>query len=205
MAYAGYNMHNVHPKVNNEAAIMNSHHINDIVFTDRQIRTRVDAMVLELAADCRSEDLVMIGILRGSFMFLADLVRDFYLHQLHPRIDFMTLESYGSGTESSGQVRITKDISVDVTDADVVLVDDILDTGRTLAFAREQVVNKGARSVKTCTLLDKPSRRVVPVEADYVGFTIDDHFVVGYGLDYDHHYRELPYLAKVTFTDPETV
>lgn len=181
---------------------MDPHHINDIVFTDRQIRARVDAMVLDLARDCRSENLVMIGILRGSFMFLADLVRDFYLHQMHPRIDFITLESYGAGTESSGQVKITKDLSVDVTDADVVLVDDILDSGRTLTFARNHLAQKGARSVKTCTLLDKPSRRAVPIEADYVGFTIDDYFVVGYGLDYDHHYRELPYLAKVTFVNP---
>lgn len=181
---------------------MQPHHIREIILTEQQIRTRVDALVLELAADCRSDDLVMVGILRGSFMFLADLVRDFYLHEIHPRIDFITLESYGSGTESSGQVRITKDLSVDVTGADVVLVDDILDTGRTLTFARAHLAAKGARSVKTCALLDKPSRRVDPVVADYAGFTIDDFFVVGYGLDYDHHYRELPYLAKVTFTEP---
>ncbi len=180
---------------------MQPHHIHDIILTEQEIRARVDALVLELAADCRSDNLVMAGILRGSFMFLADLVRDFYLHEIHPRIDFITLESYGSGTESSGLVRITKDLSVDVTAADVVLVDDILDSGRTLTFAREHLAAKGARSVKTCTLLDKPSRRVDPVVADYVGFTIDDFFVVGYGLDYDHHYRELPYLAKVTFTE----
>ncbi len=180
---------------------MEPHHIREIVFTDEQIRTRVDQLVHEMADDCRSENMVMIGILRGSFMFLADLVRDFYDHDYHPRIDFITLESYGGGTESSGTVRITKDFSVDVHDADVLLIDDILDTGRTLTYAKNHAKARGARSIKTCTLLDKPSRRIVPIEADYVGFTIDDFFVVGYGLDYDSYYRELPYLAKVTFEE----
>lgn len=178
---------------------MNPHHIREIVFTDRQIRRRVDQLITEMANGCRSDNLVMIGILRGSFMFLADLVRDLYQHGLHPRIDFMTLDSYGSGTESSGPVRITKHIDVDVQGADVVLIDDILDTGRTLTHAKKHVEAMGARSIKTCTLLDKPSRRIVPIEADYVGFTIDDFFVVGYGMDYDSQYRDLPYLAKVTF------
>jgi hypoxanthine phosphoribosyltransferase len=146
-------------------------------------------------------DLVMIGILRGSFMFLADLVRDLNGHGYHPRIDFISLESYGSGTESSGEVMVTKDISLDVADADVLLLDDILDTGRTLCFARDRLLERGARTVRTCALLDKPARRVVPVRADYVGFVVEDVFVVGYGLDYDSRYRELPHIAEVTFTD----
>lgn len=183
---------------------MDPHHIRDIVFTDAQIRSRVDQLVDEMAVHCQSDNFVMIGILRGSFMFLADLVRDLYEHNLHPRIDFITLESYGRGTESSGQVQITKDITVDVKDADILLIDDILDTGRTLTYASEHLNGLGARSVKTCTLLDKPSRRVIPIEADYVGFTIEDFFVVGYGLDYDSYYRELPYLAKVTFTPDQS-
>lgn len=183
---------------------MDPHHIRHIVFTDQQIRARVDELVEEMADDCRSENLVMIGILRGSFMFLADLVRDLYRHDLHPRIDFMTLESYGAGTESSGQVAVTKDVSVDVQGADILLIDDILDTGRTLTFAMRHLKELGARSIKTCTLLDKPSRRVVPVTADYAGFTIDDFFIVGYGLDYDSRYRELPYLAEVTFTPDQS-
>ena len=183
---------------------MDPHHIRNIKFTDAQIRQRVDELVLEMAEACRSPNLVMIGILRGSFMFLADLVRDLYVHDLHPRIDFITLESYGSGTVSSGAVQITKDISVDIDGADVLLIDDILDTGRTLTFARQHLLDKGARSIKTCSLLDKPSRRVVPIEADYVGFTIEDYFVVGYGLDYDSYYRELPYLAEVTFTPDQS-
>ena len=180
---------------------MNPHHIRDVLFHAEDIERRVYQMVNEMAHDCRTDNFAMIGILRGSFMFLADLVRDLYRHEVRPRIDFITLESYGSGTESSGTVRVTKDFNMDVTGAKVLVVDDILDTGRTLSFAKRHVLEKGAREVKTCALLDKPSRRVVPIEADYVGFKVPDVFVVGYGLDYDSHYRELPCIAKVTFTE----
>ncbi len=180
---------------------MEPHRVERILYDEQKIRTRVDELVLEMADDCRSENFVMIGILRGSFMFLADLVRDLYEHDIHPRIDFMTLESYGSGTNSSGTVRVTKDISVDVAGADILLVDDILDTGRTLTYACNRMKEKGARSVKSCVMLDKPSRRVVPVEADYAGFTIEDRFVIGYGLDYDSYYRELPYIAYITLLE----
>ncbi len=180
---------------------MKPHHVRDILFTPRQISLRVDELVKDIGALCRSDNLVMIGILRGSFMFLADLVRGMNHHDFHPRIDFLTLESYGGGTESSGTVRITKDMNVDVKGADVLLVDDILDTGRTLTFACGHVLSRGARSVRSCALLDKPSRRVMAFTADFIGFTIKDFFVVGYGLDYDSYYRELPHIAKVTFTE----
>ncbi len=182
---------------------MKSHNIQNILFSEQQIRKRVDELVVKMAGDCRSDNFVMIGILRGSFVFLADLVRDLYEHDIHPRIDFMTLESYGRGMVSSGTVRVTKDISVDVGGADILLVDDILDTGRTLTFALQLMKDKGAKSVKSCVLLDKPSRRAVPVKADYAGFTIDDVFVVGYGLDYDSYYRELPYIASVTTVEDD--
>lgn len=177
------------------------HHIGHVLIPEPEIQARVDALVTEMVEDCRSDDLVLIGILRGSFMFLADLVRDLYQHGVHPRIDFFSLSSYGSGIESSGRVEVRKDLSVDVEGADVLLVDDILDTGRTLAFAVEYLRGRGARRIKTCVLLDKPARRCVPFQADYTGFTIEDAFVVGYGLDYDSCYRELPYIARVTFAD----
>jgi len=180
---------------------MRPHHIHHVLFTAYHIAQRVDEMVRTMAADCRAADFVMIGILRGSFMFLADLVRGLYLHDVHPRIDFITLESYGAGTESSGRVRVTKDITLDVRGAHVLLVDDILDTGRTLSFARRWIEEKGAAVVRSCTLLDKPARRVVSFQADCTGFTVEDQFVVGYGLDYDGRYRELPYIAGVTFLD----
>ena len=182
---------------------MRPYHIDEVLITPRQLEQRVDEVAREIAAGAPSENLVVIGILRGSFIFLADLVRDLYQHGVRPRIDFLTLESYGSETESSGQVRVVKDIRMDVQGADVMLVDDILDSGRTLSFASQHLLAKGARSVKTCALLDKPSRRVIPFEADFVGFKVPDTFVVGYGLDYDSYYRELPYIAKVTFTEGE--
>ncbi len=178
---------------------MKPHHIRDVLFSAEQIQRRVDELVTAMQQDLRGDNLVMIGILRGSFIFLADLVRDLYPHGVHPRIDFITIESYGSGTESSGVVRIVKELRTEVTGANVVLIDDILDSGRTLSFASQHLRELGAQTVRTCALLDKPSRRVVPFEADYVGFKIEDAFVVGYGLDYDSHYRELPYIAKVTF------
>jgi hypoxanthine phosphoribosyltransferase len=179
---------------------MNAHHIQQVLFSADQIEARVRALVREMAEGCRSENLVMIGILRGSFIFLADLVRELYRQDVHPRIDFMTLESYGAGTTSSGTVRVAKDVGMDVTGTDVLVVDDILDTGRTLSFAHQHLRARGARTVRTCALLDKPARRSVPFQADYIGFTIDDRFVVGYGLDFDGRYREVPHIACVTFT-----
>ncbi len=178
---------------------MRPHHVRDVLFTSEQIQQRVHALIQEIAKTCEAENLVMLGILRGSFIFLADLVRGFAKHNLHPRIDFITLSSYGSGTESKGTVRITHDTDEDLRGADVVIVDDILDSGRTLAFAKELFLKRGARSVRTCVLLDKKANRAIKIKADYTGFPVDDVFVVGYGLDYDNRHRELPYIAQVTF------
>lgn len=178
---------------------MRPHHIREVLFTSEQIQQRVSALIQEIAGNCEAGNLVMLGILRGSFIFLADLVRGFAEYNLHPRIDFITLSSYGSGTESKGTVRICHDTDEDLRGADVVIVDDILDSGRTLAFAKELFLKRGARSVRTCVLLDKKTSRAVKITADYTGFPVDDVFVVGYGLDYDNRYRELPYIAKVAF------
>ena len=172
------------------------HTLSTLISSDA-IQGQISTLVDDIAADHESTDFVMIGILRGSFMFLADLVRALDAHNLHPRIDFITLESYFGGMDSTGTVEIKKDIEVDVSGADILLVDDILDTGRTLSHAIAHIKVKGARTVQTCALLDKPARRVVDIEADYVGFTIEDTFVVGYGLDYESFYRELPYIAQV--------
>ena len=180
---------------------MKPHQLDTILFSRDQIRHRVDELIDEIAANCDTDNLIMLGILRGSFIFLADLVRGFERHELHPRIDFITLSSYGAGTESSGRVKITQDTDVDLTDADVVVVDDILDSGRTLKFARDLFLERGARSVQTCVMLDKKTERAVNMEADHIGFPVDDVFVVGYGLDYNNHYRELPHIAEVTFSE----
>lgn len=179
---------------------MKPHAIAHKLFTEKQIQERIDHLIDQIAADCNPDNLVMIGILRGSFIFLADLVRSFERHGLHPRIDFITLSSYGSGTQSSGVVKITHDTDEDFTGSDVVVVDDILDSGRTLDFARNLFMERGAHSVRTCVLLDKQTTRAVEMDADYVGFPVDDVFVIGYGLDYDNHYRELPYIAELSFS-----
>jgi len=178
---------------------MRAHDVKEILIDKGRIAQRVDELVDEIAAATGNGHLVVIGILKGSFMFLADLMRSFHRHNMHPRIDFLTLSSYGSGTASSGTVNIIHDIREEVRDADVLLVDDILDTGRTLAFTRNLMLERGARSVQTCVLLDKKAHRAFAFEADYAGFPIENQFVVGYGLDYNNLYRELPHIAKVTF------
>ena len=180
---------------------MRPYHIDEVLITPRRLAQRVDEVAREIAAAGPGENLVVIGILRGSFIFLADLVRWFSLNDLHPRIDFMIMESYGSGTTAQKEPTVTRDCTIDLAGADVVVVDDILDTGRTLQKAVAHLRAKGAQTVRSCALLDKPSRRIVPFEADFVGFKIADAFVVGYGLDYDGRHRELPHIAKVTFLD----
>lgn len=176
---------------------MRPHHTDQIIYSAEQIRERIPVLVDEIAAR-QSGDFVMIGILRGSFMFMADLLRSFNRHALHPQIDFITLTSY-VGTSSSGEVKLTHDTNLEVEGRDVLLVDDILDTGLTLDKARRIFTERGAKSVQTCVLLDKKTERAVEFHADYAAFPVDDVFVVGYGLDYDNHYRELPHIAEVTF------
>ena len=142
-------------------------------------------------------DLLVIVILKGSFVFAADLIRAFDRAGLDPRIDFLTLSSYAEGTESSGTVQLVRDISEDVGGKHILIVDDILESGRTLDFARRMLFERGAASVKLCVLLDKAEKREIDIEADYVGFTIGDQYVVGYGLDLAHYYRGLPYIGVV--------
>jgi len=166
----------------------------DPLITELEIKVRMGQMVLEIARDLRHKELTVVGILRGSFMFTADLVRLLYINDIHPLIDFIFVTSY-EGTESSGQLRLLRDMSLDVKGRWVLIVDDILDTGRTLNFAKDYVHERGAEQIHTCVLLDKPSRRITPINADYVGFSIEDVFVVGYGLDYLGRYRDLPYLG----------
>ncbi len=179
---------------------MRAHDVKEILIDKLEIAQRVDALVDDIAASTQSDNFVVVGILKGSFMFLADLMRSLHRHNIHPRIDFLTVSSYGSGTISSGTVKIIHDIRESINGAHVLLVDDILDTGRTLAFTKQLMLNRGATTVDSCVLLDKKVHRTVEFEANYAGFPIDDHFVVGYGLDYDNLYRELPHIAKVNFS-----
>ena len=168
----------------------------DVLFTAEQIAGRVEELAGEIVAQIDG-DLLVVVILKGSFVFAADLIRALDRNGVPARVDFITLSSYQEGTESSGRVVLAHDLSEDVKGQDVLIVDDILESGRTLDFACSAMADRGAASVRTCLLLDKPARRKVPIEADFVGFSIAPEFVVGYGLDLAHRYRGLPFIGLV--------
>ncbi len=167
-----------------------------MLFDDQQIARRVDALARDISAAI-SGDFVVVGLLKGSFVFVADLVRALDRAGRAPGIEFMRVASYGKGKESSGRVQLIGDILDDIAGRQVLLVDDIVDTGRSLLFARNLLQDKGAGRIWTCALLDKPSRREVDCKADFVGFAIEDVFVVGYGIDYAETCRHLPYIGVV--------
>lgn len=166
--------------------------IERVLLTEEQLRERVKELGEQISADYVGKDPVLISVLRGSFVFMADLVRQI---QPYCRVDFMAVSSYGSGTQSSGQVNIQKDLTESIEGKDVIVVEDILDTGNTLHYLFQVLQARHPASLKLAVLLDKPSRRTKPISADYVGFTVPDEFVVGYGLDYDERYRNLPYIG----------
>jgi hypoxanthine phosphoribosyltransferase len=167
------------------------------LISEAEVRARVDELATTIAA-ALPPTFTLVGLLKGSFVFVADLARALSKAGCHPRIEFMRVSSYGSGTSSSGIVSLMGDAPDGVRGEPVLLVDDIQDSGRTLAFTREFLLERKAAKVWTCTLLDKPSRREVEsAEVDFVGFAIADVFVVGYGIDYAERYRELPFIGKV--------
>jgi hypoxanthine phosphoribosyltransferase len=157
-----------------------------------QIRKRVEELAEEIAAQSQGMDLVLVGALRGAFVFLADLMRAM---PVPVSVDFVAASSYGSSVQSSGDVRIIHDLKTSVAGRDVVLVEDIVDSGYTLQALRRHIQGHHPETFRACALLSKPNRRVVPVQADWIGFEIPDEFVVGYGLDFAERYRDLPYLA----------
>ena len=166
--------------------------IQEVLFSQQQLEERVDQIAQEITRDYAGKEIVLISVLRGSFVFMADLCRRI---DLPCTIDFMSVSSYGSGTSSTGQVQITKDLSGDISGKHMLVVEDILDSGNTLSSLLKLLEQRKPASIRLCTLLDKPERRVKPVEVHYSGFTIPDAFVVGYGLDYAEHYRNLPYIG----------
>lgn len=166
------------------------------LFEEAAIARRVDELARAIAGALGPE-FVVIGVLKGSFVFLADLARALHRAGAAPRIEFMRLASYGQSKESSGEVLLLGDAPRDFEGRAVLLVDDIVDTGLSLAFGRRLLEERNAARVCTCALLDKPSRRKVEVAVDFVGFQIPDVFVVGYGIDYGEQYRHLPYIGKV--------
>jgi hypoxanthine phosphoribosyltransferase len=166
------------------------------LFDEGQISIRVDDLA-RAAALRLPGDFVVVGLLLGSFVFVADLLRALYRIGCNPSVEFMRLNSYGTGRESSGNVRLIGDFELDLSGRSVLLIDDIVDTGRTLLHARDLLRDRQASRILTCALVDKPSRREVSIEVDFVGFTIPDVFIVGYGIDYAHQYRHLPFIAKI--------
>lgn len=168
----------------------------EILFTAEQVAA-VNARLAADIAKVMPKDFMMVALLKGSFVFAADLVRALHAYGAQPQIDFMTLSSYGNATTSSGRVSVNRELSEDVTGKHVLLVDDILESGGTLDFARKFLLEQGAASVHICVLLDKPHKRRenLTIDADFVGFSIEDHFVIGYGLDYAGWYRELPFIG----------
>ncbi len=166
--------------------------VGAILVSEEQIHDRIQVLGRQIAHDYKGREPLFVGVLKGCFIFMADLMR---ACELQCTVDFMVVSSYGSGTRSSGAVEIVKDLSQDIAGKDVIIVEDILDSGNTLSYLTRYMQARQPASIRIVTLLDKPDRRTADVKADYIGFTIPDDFVVGYGLDYDQRYRNLPYIG----------
>ncbi|MBO4339017.1 MAG: hypoxanthine phosphoribosyltransferase [Clostridiales bacterium] len=166
--------------------------IQEILLSEEQIKETVEKLGRQISEDYRDKNLVLVSVLKGSVVFMADLMRNV---TIPCEIDFMAVSSYGKGTKTSGNVKIIKDLDRSVEGMDLLIVEDILDSGRTLSYLREMLKQRNANSIKICTLLDKPERREADIKADYFGAVIPDAFAVGYGLDYAEKYRNLPYIG----------
>lgn len=174
---------------------MKEHHI-EVMYTEEEVDRRIQEIGDRITRDYEGKQIHMVCVLKGGAFFMCELAKRI---KLDVSLDFMSVSSYGSGTESSGLVKIVKDLDESLKDKDVIVVEDIVDSGRTLSYLLKMLSERGPRSLKLCTLLDKPSRRVTDVDVTYTGFQIPDEFVVGYGLDYDQVYRNLPYIGIVKF------
>lgn len=163
----------------------------NILINKSKLEKRIDEMARQIEKDYEGKDIVFIGILKGSIMFMAELAKNI---KSNVEMDFMDVSSY-EGTESTGNIKINKDIRNSIEGKDVIIVEDIIDTGRTLTYLVEYLKQKNPNSLKIATMLSKPSRRIMELNVDYIGFAIDDKFVVGYGLDYNENYRNLPYIG----------
>ncbi len=166
--------------------------IEKILLDETMIRNRVSELGKEISADYQDSEPIFVGVLKGCFVFMADLLRSV---DVHCTMDFMAVSSYGDGTSSTGAVIITKDLSKNIEGKDVIIVEDILDSGMTLSYLSNYLKGRNPKSIKIATLLDKPSRRKAKINADYIGFEVPDAFVVGYGLDFAEKYRNLPYIG----------
>ena len=173
-----------------------------VLFDEDTIARRNEELAKAIVA-AAAPDLIVIAVLKGSFMFAADLIRALHREHISPQVEFIHLSSYGTGTVSRGTVAILRDIESEVAGRDVLLVDDILESGRTLTFAKDLLMARGARRVFVAVLLEKANKRAVSIKADFVGFPCPDLFVVGYGMDVAHNFRQLPFVGVVTHGDSE--
>lgn len=167
-----------------------------VLLSEEEVDARIKAIGEQISKDYAGKQVHLVCVLKGGSFFLCELAKRI---TVPVSLDFMSVSSYGSDTKSSGVVKIVKDLDESLKDKDVIIVEDIVDSGRTLSYLMEMLRDRGPRSLHLCTLLDKPERRVVDVAVDYTGFQIPDEFVVGYGLDYDQRYRNLPYIGVVEF------
>lgn len=166
--------------------------VKKVLLSEEELHAKVAEMGALVTRDYEGKNLLLVTVLKGAVIFLADLMREI---KQPAEIDFMVVSSYGSGVKSSGVVKIVKDLDINLEGKDILIVEDILDSGMTLDYIKNILQDRNPASIRICTLLDKPARRKVDLQADYVGFTIPDEFVIGYGLDYDEKYRNLPYIG----------
>jgi hypoxanthine phosphoribosyltransferase len=168
--------------------------VTEVMISEEQLAQKVSELAKQIEKDFKGEELLVVGILKGASVFVADLIRKI---NLDVNIDFMSVSSYGNSTESSGTVKILKDLDVNIEGKNVLIVEDIIDSGLTLSNLVATLETRNPKSLKLCTLLDKPQRRKANIFVDYVGFVIEDKFIVGYGIDYAEKYRNLPYIGIV--------
>ena len=167
----------------------------DILISQKSIQNKVKEIANKIDNDYKDEEVIIISILKGAIYFTMDLVKN--INNPNIQLDFMKVSSYKNNTESNNEIDFQLDISIDVTNKNIIIVDDILDTGYTMQFLYNYLAKKNPKSIKTCVLLNKPERRIININADYVGFDIKNEFVIGYGLDYDEKYRNLPHISYI--------
>lgn len=176
--------------------------IGNVLFTEEQLRNRAKELGEQISKDYEGEEVILLGTLKGSVVWMADIMKSI---TIDVTIDFIQASSYGSSTTSSGVVKIGYEPSENMYNKNIIIIEDIIDTGNTLFYLNKKLMERGPKSIKICTMLDKPSRRVADIKGDYVGFEVEDLFVVGYGLDYDQKYRNLPYISYLTEEDVESL
>lgn len=168
--------------------------IENVLISEEELSLTVKRLGAQICEDYKDKDLLLVSVLKGSVIFMADLMREI---KIPCNIDFMAVSSYGSGSKTSGVVKIIKDLDKSIEGKDLLIVEDILDSGRTLSYIKEILLARKPNSIKICTLFDKPERREVELYADYIGCKVPNEFIVGYGLDYDEYYRNLPYIGAL--------